>query len=124
MTPLSAPPAQARGLEARLARVLQIGTYASMALIAVGAILLVGGGTSPLVPGPALDVRQVIDDISARRPAGFLWLGVLGVLATPMLRVLGALIGFARGGEWRMVAISVAIVVVVALGILAGLMTG
>jgi len=114
----------AGGLEARLARVLQIGTYASMALIATGAVLLVAGGTSPLVPGGALDLGRLADDIAALRPAGFLWLGVLGVLTTPMLRVVGALIGFVRGGEWGMASVAVAIIVVVALGILAGVVTG
>jgi uncharacterized membrane protein len=113
-----------RGLERELARVLQLGTYASMALIAIGAALLVLGGTSPLVAGPELDVTQIVDDLLALRPAGFLWLGVLGVLTTPGLRVVGALVGFARAGEWRMVAIAAAIIVVVGTGIVAGLVTG
>jgi uncharacterized membrane protein len=122
MQPTAAPPA--RTLEAVLARVLQAGTYLSMALIAIGTVLFLAGGGSPLDAGPPLDVGRIASDVLALRPAGFLWLGVLAVLATPMLRVLGALVGFARGGEWRMVGVAAAIVIVVAIGIAAGLLTG
>ena len=111
-------------LEPALARVLQVGTYVSMTLVAIGSVLLVAGGVSPLDPGPGLDVQSIAADLAAGRARGFLWLGVLGVLATPMLRVVGALIGFARAGERRMVGIAVAIIFVVGLGILAGLVTG
>jgi uncharacterized membrane protein len=116
-------PASGR-LEHDLARVLQLGTHVSMALIAIGAVLLVLGGTSPLLPGPALDLRQVVDDIVTLQPAGFLWLGVLGVVATPGLRVVAAMIGFARAGERRMAWVAAAILAVVGLGIVAGLVTG
>ena len=89
MQPTAAPPAPT--LEAVLARVLQAGTYLSMALIAIGTVLFLAGGGSPLDAGPPLDVGRIASDVLALRPAGFLWLGVLAVLATPMLRVLGAL---------------------------------
>jgi uncharacterized membrane protein len=121
MSTRKAPPA---ALEAGLARLLQAGTYSSMALIAIGTVLLVANGGSPLDAGPALDLDRLAGDLAAARPSGFLWLGILGVLATPMLRVVGALAGFARAGEWRMVGISAAIVAVVAVGIAAGLLTG
>jgi uncharacterized membrane protein len=112
------------GLESNLARVLHIGTYVSMALIAVGTALLVIGGGSPMDAAPLLDLGRIPADILGARPEGFLWLGVLGVLATPMLRVVAALVGFARAGEWRMVGVAAAIVVVVAAGIVAGVLTG
>lgn len=113
-----------RSLEVVLARVLLAGTYLSIGLIAIGTALLLAGGGSPLDPGPPLDVGRIASDVIGLRPAGFLWLGVLAVLATPMLRVIAALVGFARAGEWRMVAIAAGIVVVVAVGIAAGLLTG
>jgi uncharacterized membrane protein len=121
--PSSADPV-AGGLEATLARVLQAGTYLSMALIALGTVLFLVGGGSPLDAGPPLQLATLGSDLAAGRPAAFLWLGVIGVIATPMLRVVGALVGFARAGEWRMVGIALAIVVVVGLGVAAGLVTG
>ena len=111
-------------LEPTLARVLQVGTYVSIALVLVGTILLLVAGISPLAASPPLQVDQVVADILAARPAGFLWLGILGVCATPALRVVSALIGFWRRGERRMVAVALLILVVVAAGVITGLLAG
>ena len=111
-------------LEPALARVLQVGTYVSIALVLVGTVLLLGSGTSPLSGGPPLRVDQLLGDIAGGRPAGFLWLGILGVCATPGLRVAGALVGFWRRGEQRMVLVAFLILAVVAAGVVIGLLAG
>jgi uncharacterized membrane protein len=113
-----------RELEPGLARILQAGTYLSVGLVAAGVILLIASGGSPLAGGPPLDVGGLMADVAAGRPAGLLWLGILGIVATPAIRVLGALVGFARRGEWTMVAVAGAILLVVATGVVAGLVTG
>ena len=118
------PAAGGGGLESTLARLLQIGTYASIALVAVGGVLLVLNGGSPLDAGAPLVISRLVADITGGRPEGFLWFGILGIVATPGLRVLGALIGFARGGERVMAVVALLILVVVAFGVLAGLVTG
>jgi uncharacterized membrane protein len=125
MSWINLDPGQTRGgLESALARVLAIGTYASMALVAIGLVLLVAGGGSPLDAGPPLSFATLGADLLAGRPAGFLWLGILGVVGTPALRVVGALIGFWRGGERPMVLVALLILAVVGLGVVAGLVTG
>ena len=112
------------GLESSLARVLQAGTYVSIALIAVGSILLLAGGISPLAGGPAFQPGDLITDVLAARPAGFLWLGIVVMMATPSLRVIGALIGFWRRGERTMVAVAALVLAVVGAGVVIGLLTG
>ena len=114
----------AADLEPALARVLQAGTYVSIALVAVGTVLLLAGGTSPLAGGPPLSIGTIASDIAALRPEGFLWLGILGICATPALRVASAAIGFWRRGEQRMVAVALLILLVVAAGVITGLLTG
>ena len=114
----------AADLEPGLARVLQAGTYVSIALVAVGTVLLLAGGTSPLAGGPALSLGRLLSDIGAARPEGFLWLGILGICATPALRVVGALLGFWRRGERGMVAVALLILAVVAAGVITGLLAG
>jgi len=114
----------AADLEPALARVLQAGTYISITLVAVGTVLLLGGGISPLAGGPALHVGQLLADIAAGRPEGFLWLGILGICATPALRVVGALVGFWRRGERDMVAVALLILAVVGAGVVTGLLAG
>ena len=118
-----APPTPSAGpanLEVGLARVLQVGTYTSVALVAIGSILLLASGGSPITGGPPLDLGRLLPDLLALRPEGFLWLGILGVLSTPSLRVGRALLGFARRGEHRMVAISLLVLAVIAVGVFVG----
>ena len=115
--PEAAAPAS---LEVGLGHVLQLGTYASVALVAAGVVLLLAGGGSPLAGGPPFDLGGIPGDILALRPAGFLWLGIVGVLSTPAIRVGRALLGFARRGEQRMVAISASVLVVIAIGVIVG----
>ncbi len=124
MSGIRLEPAKVGGLEPALARVLQVGTYASIALVAIGVVLLIAGGGSPLDPGPPLRLESLLADVIAGRPAGFLWLGIVGVLVTPAGRVIGALVGFARNGERTMALVALGILVVVALGVIAGLVTG
>jgi uncharacterized membrane protein len=109
-------------LEVALAHVLQVGTYASVALIGVGALLLLAAGGSPVDGGPPLDLATLPSDLLELRPAGFLWLGILGVVATPALRVARALLGFTRRGERRMAVVSMLVLAVIAVGVIVGVM--
>lgn len=123
MTPNVEPAGQpTTSLELALAHVLQLGTYLSVGLIAMGSVLQLASGSSPLAGGPRFDLAAIPGDIVALHPAGFLWLGILGVVSTPAIRVGRALLGFARRGEQRMVAISVSVLVVIAVGVIFGVM--
>jgi uncharacterized membrane protein len=114
-------PAPASAIEARVARFLTLGTRLAIGLLAIGSVLLVAGGVSPVDGGwPPLDVAAIPSDIAALEPAGFLWLGLLATIATPLLRVATATLGFAAAGERRMVALGIAVLVVVALAVAAG----
>ena len=84
---------------------------------------------APAVLSPSVRARRAADerrigrlpgDVLALRPEGFLWLGILGVLSTPALRVGRALLGFGRRGERRMVAISLLVLAVIAVGVFVG----
>ena len=113
-----------RDLEQSIARLLTGGTYLSIGLMAVGVVLMLSNGISPLAPAPPFDPASIPADIVALRPAGFLWLGLLVVLATPLARVAASGIGFAVGGERQMALVSVAILVVIALGVVVGVGLG
>jgi uncharacterized membrane protein len=119
-----ATPPGSLDLEGTLARVLQAGTTISIGLVMIGTVLLIGGGTSPLAAGPKLTLDRLVGDVLALRPEGFLWLGILGTIATPLLRVGGALVGFWRRSERRMVVVALLIFCVVAAGVAAGVLSG
>ena len=113
------------GVEARIARLLVIGTRLAVALLAIGSVLLVAAGISPLAEDwPPLDLSTLPADLLALRPEGFLWLGLLVTIATPLLRVTAATLGFAGAGERRMVLLGVAVLIVIALAVVAGVAAG
>ena len=108
-------------LEDAIARLLRVGTYASVVLLLVGTILLLVEGRSPLDLGPIFDPGTIAVDLVALRSAGFLWLGIVGLIATPSARVVAALVGYARRGDARMASVAALILVVLVAGVIAGL---
>ncbi|MBF8289409.1 MAG: hypothetical protein HW391_377 [Chloroflexi bacterium] len=107
-------------LEIRLAQLLRIGTYGAVILVGLGTALMVINGRSPLDVAPPLDPSRLVSDVLGGRPAGFIWLGVLLALATPTARVIAALRAFIRAGEREMTIVAGSILIVIALGVVAG----
>jgi uncharacterized membrane protein len=115
-------PAGDAALERQLGRLLQVGTYVAIALVALGTMLLLATGTSPLAGVPPIDPGQVVSDLLAFRPAGFLWAGIVVVISLPSLRVLASVVGYARQGERRMLAVGILVLLVLAVGAIVGVM--
>ena len=107
-------------IEARIGRVLGIGTLIAVILLAVGSAALLAAGRSPLDPGPALDPARLFDDLVRLQPAPILWFGLLVVVVTPAARVVAAGAGFLGGGERAMAVVAILILVVIAAGVAAG----
>lgn len=101
-----------------IARLLTIGSYVSIALLAGGLAAMIVAGVSPWAAPPVLDPGSIVADLLAGRPEGFLWLGLVAAIATPIARVLAALAGFVRAAEWEMAAISAAILGVITLSVI------
>jgi uncharacterized membrane protein len=110
-------PEPAVSLERSIARLLTIGTYASVALLVLGVLLMLATGVAPRSGGPAFDLTKLVPDLLALRPAGFIWLGLVAVVATPAARVLTALIGYARRRDRTMAIVAALILVVIALSV-------
>ena len=103
--------------ERRIGRMLIAVTYVSVGLLIIGLVLLIVDGISPLSRGPRLDLTALGGQLAAVVPAGFLWLGLLVVLAAPIGRVVVAAVAYARDGDRLMVGISLAILAVIAIGV-------
>jgi uncharacterized membrane protein len=103
----------------RISTLLGAGTLAIVITVALGSVLVVASGRTPVVErGPALDLATIPTGLVALRPDGWLWLGVLLTVTLPILRVLLALVGFVRNGELRLAAVSVATLSVLAVSVL------
>jgi uncharacterized membrane protein len=111
-------------LDKSIARILSIGTYAGVALLAAGFLIMVLTGRSPLDSHPPVDVGQLPGDLVAGRLEGAVFLGLLVLIATPSARVVASLVGYLRAGERGMVVVSAAILVVVAAGVVVGVALG
>jgi uncharacterized membrane protein len=106
-----------------IGRLLIALTYVAVALLAIGVVLMLGHGISPLSRGPRLDVGRLAGDLAGLAPHGFLWLGLLVVIAMPVSRVVAATVGYARAGDRSMVVVAVAILAVIALSVATALVT-
>jgi uncharacterized membrane protein len=122
--PAPGQPESAFDLERSIARLLTVGTYASVALLVVGVVLMLTSGIGPLSGGPVFDPARLVPDLLAFRPGGFLWLGLITVVATPAARVVASLVGYARRGEQRMAIVAALILLVIALSVALAVVTG
>lgn len=106
-------------LDRMVSRVLAVGLVLAVALMVTGAVLaLVGQGPSP---PSELSVSDLPRALAAVEPEGFLTLGLLVLLATPIARVLALVVGFARAKSRIFCYMSAIVLVVLALSAYLGL---
>ena len=108
---------QAAAAERLIGQLLIAVTYVAVGLLAIGVLLMVANGISPLSGGPPLDLATLVSDLLALEPAAYLWLGLLTVVAAPIGRVIVAAVAYAREADWLMVGISLAILLVIVIGV-------
>jgi uncharacterized membrane protein len=115
--------ASALAAERLIGRLLSLVTYAAVALLLIGVVFLIAAGVSPVSGGPGLDLARLPGNLLTLQPAGFLWLGLLAVIAAPIARVLVALAAYLRVRDWLMVGVSTAILLVIAIAIGSAIVT-
>ena len=109
----------ALALDVAVAQLLRAGTISAVAIMTVGVALMVVHGVSPTdKPFPEFDIGRIPSDIVALRPEGFLWLGLIAVMLTPISRVTASLVGYVRTNDRTMVLISIAILAVIAVSVI------
>jgi uncharacterized membrane protein len=111
----------ATAIESTVARILVVGTYLAVGLILVGVALMLSSGIDPLAPSafPPFDLASIPAEMRAGEPTGFIWAGIVLVMALPIGRVVVAGAGFFAAGERRLALISALVVLVVALSVIA-----
>ena len=109
-------------LETVLGGLLAVGTLIAIFLVAIGVVLMIATGRSPLAGDAApLNVAAIPGLIVSGRPEGFLWIGLIAAIATPVGRVAGALLGFRRRGERLLAAVAAAILAVIGIAVVLAL---
>jgi uncharacterized membrane protein len=115
--PAAARRSQQVSAERVAGRLLTVVTYLSVALLAVGLVLMLANGISPLDAAPPLDLTTIVAQLASLDPAAFLWIGLLTVIAAPIGRVIVSGINYSRADDRLMVAVSIGILVVIAVGV-------
>jgi uncharacterized membrane protein len=113
--------ASARAFERRIGRQLVGATYIAVGLLVIGVVLMIANGISPLDDAPTFAPGAIVHDILTLQPTGFLWLGLAFVIATPISRVIVALVSYLHAGDRLMVVVSVGILVVITVGVVAAI---
>lgn len=107
-----------------VARLLAVGTAASVALVAAGTVAMLLAGHVPVTePGPAFRPSRLAADVLAGRAAGFLWVGLGIAVALPSARVAVACIGYLREGDRRQAAVALGVFAVLAVSTAVALVT-
>ncbi len=110
----------ARRLESAIARLLTLGTRAAVVFILAGVVMMLAHGIDPLTAAiPAFSLSSIPGDLVALRPAGFLWSGLLVVMAMPVARVVVSGVGFFAAGNRRLALVSLLVVLVLSAAVLA-----
>ena len=118
-SPASAPPPHVmEPIERMVSRVLKVGIALAVALMALGIVLSVfdqEGIPSHVVP--LADLPSLLGDLD---PAAFLSLGLIVLIATPFVRVVGSIIAFARERDRRYVLVTSVVLAVMCLSVVLG----
>ena len=79
--------------------------------LAISTVLMLAGVGLALfeqrdLPAAVPDIGEVFSRVLALRPSGFLALGLLVLIATPILRVVGSIGAFMYERDWRFAAVT------------------
>ncbi len=72
------------------------------------------------VPGDVTRLSEVATRIRSLRPSGFLSLGLLVLIATPILRVVGSFAAFVYERDWRYAGITFLVLLILFVSLLSG----
>ncbi len=119
------PPDRDEALEIVLGNVLRIGVIVAAVVVGTGGIFLLvsRGGWIPDFRSfqnggsPLRSLPLILRGATALHPDAIVQTGLLLLIATPVLRVILSLFGFARERDWVYVALTVIVLAVLALGL-------
>jgi uncharacterized membrane protein len=113
-------------MERQMGLLLRMGVILSCGIMLVGGIIYLlrhgaetGSWTKFHGEPPALEsIRGILHDVRAGSSRVVIQLGVLSMIATPVLRVAFAVYGFALQRQWLFTAISLTVLGLLAFGLL------
>lgn len=111
-------PGERHDLDQVVHAILVIGLTVSSVLMITGLVL--GLVVQRAVPDAMPEIAEIFGRIVSLRPSGYLALGLLVLIATPILRVIGSIAAFVSERDWRYAAITTGVLLVVLFSLLIG----
>lgn len=106
----------------RLSGQLLIGfTYLAVGFLIAGVLAMIALGVAPLAGGPQVELADFLGDLAALQPSALMAVGIALVIAAPLARVVVAGIAYATEADWRMVAVSIGILLIITVGVVTAL---
>jgi uncharacterized membrane protein len=107
-----------RNLDQAIHKMLVVGLVISASLMSFGLFLdlVLQRGVPTTIP----DLAEVFTRVISFRPSGFLALGLLALIATPVVRVISSILAFVYERDWRYAGITSMVLFVVILSIIIG----
>lgn len=99
----------------RIAQILAMGFWASVAVIVSGLLLALVRGEG--ISDTTLHMQEVLQEAVDLDPSALVDLGLLGLLLTPLAYVVMALVTFLRQRDWTFVAVCGALLLLFAITI-------
>jgi uncharacterized membrane protein len=107
-----------------LVRELRAGIVLTIALLLFGLSLAVVRGTAfDLLSGTPIDLSTLAARLADLDPTGFVLLGFLTLIATPIGRVVASLVGFANARDGAFVVLTASVLGILALSVAVGAVT-
>ena len=105
-------------LESVIQKLLVIGVLLSSTLMLTGFILGIVQGV--VVPSQVPNITAVPAEVLALHPIGFMALGLLVLIATPIVRVFFSVLGFLYERDWRYALVTLIVFIIVLTSIFLG----
>jgi uncharacterized membrane protein len=110
--------ARAANIDVVVHHTLVAGVAFGLALLVAGIVLSVAGRGGLAVH--SLKAPAALHAALHLRAAGFYSLGLLALILTPFIRVMGSIVAFAAARDWRFVAVTSVVLAVMLVSIVVG----
>jgi uncharacterized membrane protein len=105
-------------IELMVSRVLGLGIVVAVAFMLAGVVVGVVRGVE--LPEHVVDVAGIPRGLLELDAAAYLSAGLLALIATPFVRVIGSIVAFARERDRRYVLLTAAVLAVMCIGVVLG----
>jgi uncharacterized membrane protein len=116
--PVTAEAEERRDLNDVVHKVLVVGLMVSTVVLVTGIVL--GLIEHRPMPDATISVGEAVSRVIGLRPSGFLNLGLLILIVTPILRVIGSIFVFIYEHDWRYVGITALVLAIMLFSLLSG----